>query len=94
MTSKRETKAVFRWLLAYSDGHRVSTFAVERDLMYPGIAATAVANDGSALTVALARSAGQPHSGADDSESLAAAYEIFLHDGDLCGDEIEWVRLG
>jgi hypothetical protein len=26
-------------------------------------------------------------------ESFAAAYEMFVNDGDLCGAGVEWVRL-
>ena len=97
MSDKKQTKALFRCVLAYSDGRLVRTFDLEADLAHHDNGLKATAHDGTAMTVAVAKSVENPY---DDPysetlkpESFAAAYEMFINDGDLCADDIEWVRL-
>jgi hypothetical protein len=97
MSNKKQTKALFRCVLAYSDGRLVRTFDLEEDLARHDRSLKAIAHDGTAMTVAIAKSAENPYddlySDAPKPESFAAAYEMFINDGDLCADDIEWVRL-
>ena len=93
MPDQKQTKALFRCLLAYSDGRLVRAFDLEEDLPRHGRGVRAIAHEGAALTVAIARSAGDPYSDAPKPELLAAAYEMFINDGDLSAGEVDWVGL-
>ena len=93
MSDKTQTKALFRCVLAYSDGRLVRAFDLEADLACHDRCVKAIAHEGTTLTVAVARSAGDPYCGTPKPESFAAAYEMFINEGDLFDDNIEWVRL-
>ena len=93
MFDQKQTKALFRYVLAYSGGRQVPVFHLEQDLMRDDLGVKAIAISGAALTVAVVKSADNPYSDVPKPELLAAAYEIFINDGDLDSDEIEWVRL-
>ncbi len=96
MSDKKQTKALFRCLLAYSDGRLVRTFDLEADLARRDKGLKAVAHDGTAMTVAVAKSAENSCDDPSDApkpESFAAAYEMFINDGELCANDIEWVWL-
>jgi len=87
-------KALFRCLLAYSDGHPVAVFEVEENLLYNDEALTAIANSEAALKVAVVRGlSGSDFDATEWPELLATAYEMFITDRELSGSQIEWVKL-
>lgn len=87
-------KALFRCLLAYSDGHPVDVFELEENRLQGAEALTAIANSEAALRVAVVRGlSGSDFDATEWPELLAAAYEMFMMDRELSGDQIEWVKL-
>jgi hypothetical protein len=87
-------KALFRCLLAYSDGHPVPVFDMDEDRLHGDETLTAIANSEAALKVAVVRGlSGSDFDAAEWPELLAAAYELFITDRELSSNQIEWVRL-
>jgi hypothetical protein len=94
MPDPERTKVLFRCLFAYSGGQPVPVFEADAEYAQYDETFTANATSEAALKVAVVRRLSGPEVDATDCpKALAAAYEMFINDGDVSGDRIEWVGL-
>jgi hypothetical protein len=94
MPGPDQTKALFRYLFAYSNGHPVAVFDLEENFEEGDRILEATADSGATLKVAVVGDTSALDFDATEwPELLAAAYEMFVNDGKLASDRIEWVRL-
>ncbi len=94
MPDSEQTKALFRYLFAYSNGHPVAVFDLEQNSELGDRILEATANSGATLKVAVVGDTSALDFDATEwPELLAAAYEMFVNDGKVASNHIEWVRM-
>ena len=94
MPGPEQTKVLFRCLFAYSDGIPVAVFDLEENCELGDRTLEATGNSGATLKVAVVGDTSALGFDATEwPELLAAAYEMFVNDGKVASDRIEWVTL-